>query len=158
MPRRKKQKLGGDALREKMQVVEMLPPGPLGPELRYTLKKMIREAIRYQNKQVLFTCRDCCFYQDADEKKGRVTKCTLDESNQLVTAKRMPTQLPECFLHDPLMTSFAGVLMLMYSLGIDTINAEHGWATICGRLAARQDRYGYISGITQKNLERYGTR
>ena len=128
----------------------------IGPELKYTIRKMIREAIRWQNRQVLFTCRECCFYRFPNKKKGRLAKCSLDESNQLVTAKRMPTQLPECFLYDPLASSFVNVLTLMYSLGIDTIGAKHGWATVVGRLAAKQDRYGYINGITQKNLERYG--
>ncbi len=121
----------------------------IGPELKHTIKKMIRDAIRWQNKQVLFTCRECCYYVPEP------AKCNLDASNQLVTAKRMPTQLPECFLFDPLASSFVGVLNLMYSLGIDT-NAEHGWATVVGRLAAKQDRYGYITGVTQKNLNKYG--
>ena len=151
MARRKKKKKQVD-----VEVNEFANVGPMRPIMKHTLRRTIRRAIRHQNKQMLFTCRDCCFYQNADE-KGRVAKCTLDENNQLVNAKRMPTQLPECFLYDPLMSSFAGVLMMMYSLGIDTLNAKHGWATICGRLAARQDRYGYITGITQKNLERYGT-
>lgn len=123
------------------------------PDLKHTIRKMIREAIREQNKQVLFTCRECCFYQPSNSRF--IAKCSLDESNQLVTAKRMPTQLPECFLYDPLASPFADALTLMYTLGVDTIGAKHGWATICGRLAARQDRYGYINGITQKNLERY---
>lgn len=124
------------------------------PELKYTIRKMIRQAIRRQNQQVLFTCRECCYYVP---KACRPTKCNLDENNQLVTAKRMPTQLPSCFIYDPLASEFAAVLTLMYSLGIDTLHADHGWATIIGRLAAKQDRYGYLTGITQKNLERYGS-
>ncbi len=127
------------------------------PELKHTIKIMIRSAIFHQNRQVLFTCRDCCFYVPANEKTCRPAKCSLDENNQLVLAKRQPTQLPECFTYAPLRSSFASVLALMYSLGVDTLHAKHGWATVIGRLAARQDRYGYLHGVTQKNLERYGS-
>ena len=125
----------------------------IDPELKHTIRKMIRDAIRWQNRQVLFTCRQCCFYTP---KTPRPAKCGLDSKNQLVMAKRMPTQLPECFIFDPLASSFVAVLTLMYSLGVDTIGAEHGWATVVGRLAARQDKFGYITGVSQKNLERYG--
>lgn len=127
------------------------------PALKYTVKQMIRDAIRWQNKQVLFTCRQCCFYIAADDEKNIVRKCDLDEKNTLVLAKRMPTQLPECFISDPLESAFAGVLGVMYSLGVDTIHAKHGWDTIVSRIAARADRYGYVTGITQKNLDKYGT-
>lgn len=132
------------------------------PELKYTIKKMIRDAIRWQNSQVLFTCRQCCFYptvdnDDDDDDTISIHKCDLDESNVLVLDKRMPTQLPECFTFNPLASAFTDVLALMYSLGIDTIRAEHGWATVVSRLAARTNRYGYIMGVTQKNLDKYGT-
>jgi hypothetical protein len=151
-------------------------PTQIGPELKYTIKRMIREVIKHQNNQMLFTCRECCFYlppvepadpldededEDAEEQE-EVTprpfaKCDLDENNQLVLDKRMPTHLPECFNYDPLTSGFAAILTLMYSLGVDTINAKTGWATVIGRLAERQDRFGYIHGVTKKNLERYGT-
>lgn len=127
------------------------------PEVKHTVKKMIRNAIRWQNQQVLFTCRQCCFYIPADNKRNRPAKCDLDETNKLVLAKRMPTQLPECFLFDPLASEFASVLSVMYCLGVDTIRAEHGWHTVVSRIAARQDRYGYIPGVVQKNLDKYGT-
>ncbi len=140
--------------KQKVDVKEFIG---IGPELKHTIRKMIRDAIRWQNKQVLFTCRDCCFYVCKDEEHFKQAKCSLNNDNQLVMDKRMPTQLPECFLFDPLASSFVGVLNLMYSLGIDTITATRGWATIIGRLAARQDKYGYITGITQKNLDKYGT-
>jgi len=45
----------------------------------------------------------------------------------------------------------------MYSLGVDTMRSEQGWDTVVSRLAARADRYGYVTGITQKNLDKYGT-
>ncbi len=128
----------------------------VGPELKFTIRKLIRDAIRVQNRQVLFTCRDCCFYTPVNEKTCRPAKCDLDENNELVTSKRMPTQLPKCFICNPLATAFAGVLAVMHSLGVDTIRKERGWATVVGRLAARADRYGYITGIAQKNLEKYG--
>jgi len=128
----------------------------LTPEHKLTVKKMIRNAIRWQNQQVLFTCRECCFYRPANEKRGRIAKCTLDSNNQLVTQKLMPTQLPECFLYDPLASSFVGVLDLMLALGIG-LNAERGWASVVGRIAKRQDRYGYITGVTQRNLDKYGS-
>lgn len=154
---KKKQRVGGDVLRKrKLMQAEMQSPGPMQPELKYTVKKMIRDAIKQQNKKMLFTCRDCCFYVPRNEETHRPAKCELNESNQLVMSKRMPTQLPSCFLFNPIESSLLGVLTLMYSLGIDTIKAEHGWATICGRLATRQDRYGFMSGVKQKNLERYG--
>lgn len=143
----------------------------IGPELKHTIKIMIRAAILWQNRQVLFTCRHCCFYQpqviggveagDEDEEDVVIDPvneaCTLESTNRLMLSKRQPTQLPECFLYDPLSSSFAGVLTLLYSLGIDTLGAEYGWATIISRLAARQNRYGYIGGVTPKNLEKYGT-
>lgn len=153
--RKKKQKLGGDALREKVRDRELCET-LVGPERKHTIRKMIRDAIRRQNRQVLFTCRDCCFYLPPGEKIGRTSNCRMG-NGKLALDKRMPTQLPECFTYDPLASPFADVLTLMYALGVDTINAEHGWATIVGRLAARQDRYGYMSGVTQKNLERYGS-
>ncbi|MCK5608218.1 hypothetical protein KAR91_40425 [Candidatus Pacearchaeota archaeon] len=127
------------------------------PMLKHTVRKMIREAIRYDNKQVLFTCHQCCFYIPPHEKTSRPAKCDLDESNTLLLVKRMPTQLPECFTYNPLASAFSGVLTLMYSLGVDTIRAEQGWATIVSRLAARADRFGYIMGVTQKNLDKYGS-
>lgn len=126
-------------------------------ELKHTIRKMIRDTIRWQNAQVLFTCRECCFYVPTNAKTGRPAKCDLDEGNELVRTKRMPTQLPTCFTFNPLTSAFADVLTLMYSLGVDTIRAEHGWGTVVGRLAARADRYGYVTGITQKNLDKYGT-
>lgn len=129
----------------------------LTPELKHTVRKMIRDAIRWQNSQVLFTCRQCCFYEPENKKNPRPAKCGFEASNQLILSKRMPTQLPECFILDPLASAFAGVLGLMYSLGVDTINAKHGWTTVVSRLAARQDRFGYVTGITQKNLDRYGS-
>jgi hypothetical protein len=128
------------------------------PDLKRTVKKMIREAIHWQNRQVLFTCRQCCFYvPDNNNKTHRPAKCNLDESNKLVLAKRMPTQLPECFIFDPLMSAFADVLTLMHNMGIDFHDAKRGWDTIVGRIAARADRYGYVTGVTQKNLDKYGT-
>lgn len=127
------------------------------PELKRTVRTMIRVAICWQNQQVLFTCRHCCFYIAADDEKNIVRKCDLDEKNELVLAKRMPTQLPTCFTFDPLASAFAGVLELMYSLGVDTIHAERGWDTIVGRIVARTNRYGYVTGVTQKNLDKYGT-
>ncbi len=124
------------------------------PELKHTIRKMIREAIRWQNKQVLFTCRHCCFYTCSEHE---VRSCTLNAENELVLAKRMPTQLPECFTFDPLASAFANLLLTMASLGIETFKADRGWASIVSRLAARADRYGYIMGVTQKNLDKYGS-
>lgn len=135
--------------RKKKTAIKWQPnPDRMRPELKFTVKKMIREAIRWQNKQVLFTCRECCFYQ--------AEGCTLKPTNTLMLSKRMPTQLPECFTYDPLASAFADVLTLIYSLGVDTIHCKHGWATVAGRLAARANQYGYIMGVTSKNLERYG--
>lgn len=127
------------------------------PELKRSVKKMIRDAIRIQNRQVLFTCRQCCFYLDIADEANVHHGCDLDEKNTLVLAKRMPTQMPECFTFDPLESAFAAVLGIMYGLGVDTIHAKHGWDTVVGRIAARADRYGYVTGITQKNLDKYGT-
>lgn len=145
---------------------------PMAPELKHTIRKMIRGAIAWQNKQALFTCEQCCFYQptvlgkeivleDEDEdaeptyEKPILEHCTLELTNKLVKSKRMPHQLPECFIHNPLDSAFAGVLDLMHSLDIYFHEAKHGWATVVGRLAKRMDRYGYIAGVKQKNLERY---
>lgn len=153
MARRKKkteEEVSGDARMK----VELQPPGPMRPELKYTIRKMIRDAIIWQNKQTLFTCRQCCFYRPA-VLGGNLEGCTLEPTNKLVLQKRMPHQLPECFLHDPLDSAFAGVLNLMHSLGIDFHDADHGWATVVGRLAKRMNRFGYITGINLKNLERY---
>ncbi len=143
---------------KKKQKVEVEQFVEIGPELKFTIRKMIRDAIRWQNSQVLFTCRECCFYNytSLDEKAGDPARCELDASNQLIIGKRMPTQLPKCFICNPAATAFAGVLAIMYALGVDTIRKEHGWATVVGRLAARADKYGYITGITQKNLDKYG--
>jgi hypothetical protein len=147
------------------------------PELKHTIRKMIRAAIKKQNSQTLFTCRDCCFYQpeviaenilhtldevglnedDLEPEESVSEHCTFEPTNRLILSKRMPTHLPSCFTFDPLSSPFATVLTLMYSLGVDTMNAKHGWATVVGRLAARQNRFGYLTGITQKNLEKYGT-
>lgn len=124
------------------------------PELKRTVRKMIRDAIRWQNKQVLFTCRQCCFYMCSEYE---VRSCTLDAENELVLAKRMPTQLPECFTFDPLASSFTPLLLTMSSLGVETFKAERGWASIVGRIAQRANKFGYITGVTQKNLDRYGT-
>lgn len=121
---------------------------------KHIVRKMIRDAIRWQNQQVLFTCRQCCFYQCTEY---GVKTCDLDDGNELILAKRMPTQMPTCFIFDPLESAFTGVLTMMYSLGIDTIRVEHGWNTVVSRLAARADRFGYITGITQRNLDKYGS-
>ena len=146
--------------------------GKLTPEHKFPIRKMIREAIRYQNAQVLFTCRECCFYQprviggidlDEDEDEGIVEiegcpeACTLESTNRLVLGKRMPTQLSECFSFDPLTSAFASVLDIMHGLGIDFYNAKQGWATVVGRIAQRADKFGYISGVTQRNLDKYGS-
>ncbi len=148
------------------------------PELKHTIRKMIREAIRWQNRQVLFTCRGCCFYQPAvvgghsdselsDEdgelelevtfKEASPEGCTLDSTNRLILGKRMPTQMPECFTFGPLASSFANLLLTMASLGIETYKADRGWASIVGRIVQRADKFGYITGVTQKNLDKYGT-
>lgn len=146
----------------------------LTPEHKLTIRKMIRTAIRRQNTQVLFTCRECVFYRsevvgglvsiDVDEgptgvetTKSSPRACTLEPTNQLILSKRMPTQLPECFTYDPLVSAFAGVLEIMHALGIDFHEAKQGWATLVGRIAQRADRYGYITGITQRNLNKYGS-
>ena len=121
------------------------------PELKHTIRKMIREAIRWQNKQVLFTCRECCFYLESEY---GLKSCSLDSKNELILAKRMPTQMPECFIFDPLQSAFANVLTLMHS---HFHGAKHGWATIVGRIAQRADKFGYVSGVTQRNLNKYGT-
>jgi len=125
-----------------------------GPELKHTLRKMIRDAIRWQNKQVLFTCRQCCFYQETDY---GVISCNLDDENELILGKRMPTQMPECFTFDPLMSAFAGVLDIMHALGVEFHGADKGWATIVGRIAKRADRFGYVTGVKQRNLDKYGS-
>lgn len=128
--------------------------GKMTPELKHTIRKMIRDAIRWQNQQVLFTCRQCCFYQCSEHE---VQSCTLNAENKLVLGRRMPTQMPECFTFDPLASSFADLLLTMACLGIETFKAERGWASIVGRIAQRADRFGYITGVTQKNLDKYGT-
>ncbi len=127
------------------------------PEHKLTIKKMIRTAIKWQNAQVLFTCRECCFYMAPHKKIGRAANCRLSGKNQLVTSKLMPTQLPECFTYDPLGSAFAGVLEIIHTLGIDFNGTKQGWATAVGRIAQRADRYGYITGITQRNLDKYGS-
>lgn len=142
----------------------------IDPELKHTIRKMIREAIRWQNKQVLFTCEKCCFYQPAtvgeeledDDhvvtfKPATPAYCTLDRKNRLILAKRMPTQMPDCFTFDPLESSFAGCLTLIHSLGVETFMVKHGWATIVSRIAQRADKFGYVTGVTQRNLDKYGS-
>lgn len=128
--------------------------GTIGPELKHTIRKTVREAIIWQNKQVLFNCSHCVFHVPADHKKGRMDRCLCESAVNL--NNRQASQMPECFQFDPLKSAFAGVLTLMYFLGVDTVHTEHGWPTIIGRLAARADRFGYITGVTAKNLERYG--
>ena len=128
----------------------------LSQEHKFTLRKMIREAIRKQNNTVLFTCRECCFYRPPNVKRGRIAKCLLEDSNELVFAKRMPTQLPSCFQFAPLTSAFADVLDFMMAMRID-MGGEHGWASAISRVACKQDRFGYITGITQRNLDKYGT-
>lgn len=128
----------------------------LSPEHKFTLRKMIREAVRKQNNTVLFTCRECCFYRPPVVKRGRIAKCLLDESNELIFAKRMPTQLPSCFQFAPLTSAFADVLDFMIAMRID-MGGERGWASAISRVACKQDRYGYITGVTQRNLDKYGS-
>lgn len=120
----------------------------LEPGKKRAIRKMIRTAIKFQNNRPLFSCRDCCFCSD--------TGCTLDEENITVWSQRMPHQLPACFLIDPLDTAFAGCLELMNGLGIDFHAADHGWATVVGRLVSRANRYGYIINVKQRNLNKYG--
>jgi len=74
----------------------------------------------------------------------------------VVRSQRMPHQLPECFMFDPIDTAFAGCLDLMNGLGIDFHSADHGWATVVGRIMARANQYGYFMGATQANLNKYG--
>ena len=127
------------------------------PKQKLTIKRMIRTAIKYQNKQVLFTCRECCFYKFLDPKTNAPAHCTLDSKNRLVTSKRMPTQLPDCFIYDPLASYLATILTLMYALGIDK-SRRYGWATVTGRLAKLQNNYGYFTlRVTQRNLDKYGS-
>jgi hypothetical protein len=112
------------------------------------LRKAIRAAIKAQNLRVLFSCADCALYS------GGV--CLFDETKAIQVAKVQPTQLPECFTFDPMDSAFAGCLLIMDGLKIDYHTAEHGWATIVGRLIAHADIYGYIMGLNQENLNRYG--
>ncbi len=128
----------------------------LTAEHKFTIRKMIREAIRRQNNTVLFTCRECCFYRPPNVKQGRMAKCLLEDSNELIFSKRMPTQLPECFQLGVLTSAFADVLDFMMAMRIN-MGGQHGWASAISRVACKQDRYGYITGITQRNLDKYGS-
>ncbi len=128
----------------------------LSPEHKFTLRKMIREAIRQQNNTVLFTCRECCFYRPPNEKRAHIAKCLLEDSNELVFAKRMPTQLPSCFIFAPLTSAFADVLDFMMAMRVN-MGGTQGWSSVISRVACKQDRFGYITGITQRNLDKYGS-
>lgn len=123
--------------------------GKINPGNKRAVRKMIRTAIKFQNSRTLFSCKDCCLCGD--------TGCDLDEKNIAVWSQRMPHQLPNCFTFDPIDSAFAGCLELMNALGIDFHAADYGWPTIVGRIVARTNQYGYLIGIKQSNLDKYGS-
>ena len=123
----------------------------LEPGKKRAIRKMIRTAIKFQNSRTLFSCNDCCFCSGSG--------CDLGEDvNVVVQGLRMPHQLPECFILDPLGTAFAGCLDLMKALGVDSFKSINGWGTVVGRLLSLThiDNYGYIINVKQRNLNRYG--
>jgi len=111
------------------------------------IRRAIRLAIRQQNSQTLFSCRQCGFYDGV---------CELDPENRIVHSLRQPSQLPECFMFSVIDSAFASVLELMDTIGVDFHGATRGWPTVVGRICARANRYGYIMPVRQRNLERYG--
>lgn len=111
------------------------------------IKKALRFAIKCQNRKVLFSCEDCGFYDGA---------CELDPENRTDLSMRQPTQLPQCFAYNVIESAFAGVLEVMAAMEIDFHEAKHGWPTVVGRLASRANRFGYVDGVSQRNLEKYG--
>lgn len=118
------------------------------PGKKRAIRQMIRTAIKFQNSRTLFSCADCCFCSD--------TICDFDGANTVVFSQRMPHQLPECFIIDPLDTAFAGCLDLMMALGVDSFKSINGWGTVVGRLLSHADSYGYIINVSQRNLNKYG--
>jgi hypothetical protein len=121
------------------------------PEIKHAIRKLVREAIRRMNSQVLFTCYHCALYSC---KKNDVRTCLLDCNNQLVLGKRQPTQMPDCFILEPLLSPMADVLDKMRAMGINWLVEDTGWATIVGRIAQRSSNFGYFN-VTQRNLNRY---
>jgi hypothetical protein len=110
---------------------------------------MIREAIKHQQRKTLFSCIDCAFYTDGN--------CTFEPSNVTFKSNRQASQMPDCFTIDPLQTSFAGVLGVLHSLDdVEAFKADRGWDAVVGKVIRRCDRFGYFSGASMRNLNKYG--
>jgi hypothetical protein len=136
------------------------------PDVKHTIRRAIRIGIRQQNATTLFTCFDCAFYQ---RKKDQLPECQLNTPGcaeafghpnkryDLVLSKRMPTQMPSCFILEPLRSPLANVLDTMRNLGVRWLEHDTGWPTIVSRLLARASNYGYFTGIRQRNLDKYGS-
>lgn len=114
---------------------------------KHILRMAIRTAIKQQNARVLFSCKDCQFYSG---------QCELDSNNRLMLSRLQPYSLPKCFTINYVNSPFAGVLKLLYDMGIDMNNGDTGWVTLVKRVIARADKYGYLIRLRPGNLERYG--
>ena len=120
----------------------------MSPGKKIAIRKMIRAAIKFQNSRSLFSCADCCFCGD--------TICDLDKKNMTFYALRLASQLPECFMINPLDTAFAGCLELKLAIKVDSFKSINGWGTVVGRLLSHADKYGYIINVKRRNLDKYG--
>lgn len=111
------------------------------------IRMMIREAIKFQNHQTLFSCEHCMFYDEGH--------CEADFDDQITHNLVQPYSLPQCFTFNSIDSAYAGVLELFASMKIDFRHAEYGWATIVGRIISRCNRYGYLPKVNKTNLNKY---
>ena len=125
---------------------------PLKPEVVMAIRKLIRVAIRRQNQQTLFTCCHCAFWS---RPKGMPPVCQFDQYKKIINNRSLPTQMPTCFLLEPMNSPMAVVLDKMHKMGVNWLAEDTGWATICTRMSQRSNRFGYIHGVKQRNLYRY---
>lgn len=119
----------------------------LNAKKKLTIKKIIREAIQFQNRRTLFCCEHCMFYAEGC--------CEADFDHNITFNLVQPHHLPECFTFDSINSAYAEVLEIFEGMKIDFHTADKGWATIVGRIVSRCDKYGYLINITQKNLKKY---
>jgi hypothetical protein len=108
----------------------------------------------------MFCCGHCVFYS---KKKDMPATCCFKEMHPEAGDKkidmsfRMASQMPDCFLLEPLKSPMAEVLDRMQDMGIKWFEHDRGWPTIVSRLNQRADRFGFFTGISQMNLEKYGS-
>lgn len=104
------------------------------------IRQLVRDAIRAQNREVLFSCENCIFFD----------QCDFDKN--LSINRVQAHQLPECFSFDGLKSPYGAVLETFHEMGIDFIKEDHGWPTIISRIIARTNKFGMLINVKQSNL------